>query len=90
MIVPNGAIIMALRHPIEYDDNFDSPEGVTYLTGDAARAFFEKEIQRLLGMSGTEFLRRYDAGEYEDMEETLENRKYLEASFLVHFGRPNT
>lgn len=80
---------MALRHPIESEER-DAPEGVTYLTGDEARAYFEQEIQRLLGMSGEEFLRRYDAGEYEQMEETFENRKFLEASFLVHFGRPNS
>lgn len=79
---------MALRHPVESDER-DSPEGVTYLSGNEARAYFEREIQRLLGMSGEEFLRRYDAGEYEHMEETLENRKFLEASFLIHFGRPN-
>ncbi|MCA9860868.1 MAG: hypothetical protein KC438_14160 [Thermomicrobiales bacterium] len=79
---------MALRHPIESEE-YEAPEGVTYLSGEEARAYFEQEIQRLLGMSGDEFLRRYDAGEYEDMEETLENRNFLRASFLIHFGRPN-
>jgi hypothetical protein len=80
---------MALRHPIESDE-IESPEGVTYLTGQAALDYFEQEIQRLLGMSGDEFLRRYDAGEYEHMEETLENRNFLEASFLISFGRSST
>ncbi len=80
---------MALRHPIESDE-LDAPEGVTYLTGQAALDFFEQEIQRLLGMSGEEFLRRYDAGEYADMEDSIENRNYLRASFLVPFGRNNS
>jgi hypothetical protein len=79
---------MALRHPTESDD-LESPEGVTYLSGEAARAYFDQEIRRLLGMSGDEFLRRYDAGEYEHMEDSVENRNFLEASFLIHFGRPN-
>jgi hypothetical protein len=79
---------MALRHPIESEDR-DAPEGVTYLSGEEARAYFEQEIQRLLGMSGGEFLRRYDAGEYEHMKDSVENRNFLEASFLIHFGRPN-
>lgn len=79
---------MALRHPIESDEH-EAPEGVIYLSPEKARAFFEEEIERLLGMSGDEFLRRYDAGEYVDMEESLENRRFLEASFLIHFGRPN-
>jgi hypothetical protein len=79
---------MALRHLTESEER-EAPEGVTYLSGDEARAYFEREIRRLLGMSGDEFLRRYDAGEYEDMEDSIENRPYLEASFLIHFGRPN-
>lgn len=78
---------MAPRHPIESDE-IESPEGVTYLTGDAALAFFQSEIQRLLGISGAEFLQRYDAGEYKDLEDIPENRNYLRASFLIHFGRP--
>jgi hypothetical protein len=77
---------MALRHPTESEER-DAPEGVTCLSGEAARAYFEQEIQRLLGMSGDEFLRRYDAGEYEHMEDSVENRNVLEASFLIHFGR---
>lgn len=79
---------MALRYPIESDER-DAPEGVTYLSGEGARAYFEQEIQRLLGMSGDEFLQRYDAGEYEHMDDSVENRNFLRASFLIHFGRPN-
>ena len=80
---------MALRHPIESDD-LDNREGVTILRGQVALDFFEQEVQRLLGMSGDEFLRRYDAGEYEDMEDSLENRNYLRASFLIPFARNNS
>lgn len=79
---------MALRHPIESDER-DAPEGVTYLTGEAALAFFEREIQRLMGISGEEFLRRYEAGEYENLEDIPENWNVLRASFLIPFGRNN-
>ena len=62
---------MALRHLTESEER-EAPEGVTYLSGDEARcAYLEREIRRLLGMSGDEFLRRYDAGEYEDMEDSM-------------------
>ena len=80
--------IMALRHPTESEE-VETPEGVTYLTGEAARAYFDQEIRRLLDMSGDEFLRRYDAGEYEKLEDIPENWNVLRASFLIHFGRPN-
>lgn len=74
---------MALRHPIQPPDEVDD----FIMPPEEARAYFESEIQRLLGMSGDEFLRRYDAGEYLDMEDSIENRNYLEASFLISFGR---
>lgn len=80
---------MALRHPIESEE-VDAPEGVTYLTGQAALDYFEREIQRLMGMSGAEFIERYDAGEYETMEDIPENWHVLEAAFLIPFGRNNS
>ena len=80
---------MALRHPIESDD-LENPEGVTYLTGPAALEFFEREIQRLMGMSGEEFILRYDAGEYRTLEDIPENWNVLRASFLIPFGRNNS
>lgn len=80
---------MALRHPIESEE-LETPEGVTYLTGQAALDYFEQEIQRLMGMSGAEFIERYDAGEYETMEDIPENWHVLEASFLIPFGRNNS
>lgn len=79
---------MALRHPIESDE-IDEAEGVITLTGAEALAFFEQEIQRLMGMSGAEFIERYDAGEYETLEDIPENWHVLEASFLIPFGRNN-
>ncbi len=76
---------MALRSPIESDedDDFIMPK-------EEALAFFEREIQRLMGMSGSEFIRRYDAGEYEDLEDIPENWNVLRASFLIPFGRNNS
>jgi hypothetical protein len=74
---------MALRHPIESDtseDDFIMPK-------EEALAFFEREIQRLMGMSGAEFIRRYDAGEYNYLEDIPETRNVLRASFLIPFGR---
>lgn len=76
---------MALRSPIESgeDNDFIMPK-------EEALAFFEREIQRLMGMSGSEFIRRYDAGEYEDLEDIPENWNVLRASFLIPFGRNNS
>ena len=77
---------MALRHPIESEgsgEDFIMPK-------EEALAFFEREIQRLMGMSGAEFIRRFDAGEYNDLEDIPENWHVLRASFLIPFGRNNS
>ncbi len=76
---------MALRHPIESEER----EGFAsfIMPPEEAHAFFEREVQRLVGMSGDEFLRRYDAGEYAEIEDIPENWNILRAAFLIGFGR---
>jgi hypothetical protein len=75
---------MALRrNPIESE----TPGEDFIMPKEEALAFFEREIQRLMGMSGEEFIRRYDAGEYNDLEDIPETRNVLRASFLIPFGR---
>lgn len=77
---------MALRHPTESEE-LESSEEVKFLTGEEAHAFFEREVQRLVGISGDEFIRRYDAGEYAEIEDIPANRNIFEAAFLIGFGR---
>lgn len=43
-------------------------------TPEEARAFFEAEVQRAMGISGEEFLRRLDAGEYNEIYDDPEYR----------------
>src|SRR5581483_10809013 len=42
-------------------------DGVRFLAADESREFFDEQAQRLMGISGSEFLARYDAGEYDDV-----------------------
>jgi hypothetical protein len=60
-------------------------EGVKELTADEARAHFDAQARRLLGMSGAEFLRRLDAGEFTDQVDLPGPVGYLAA--LSPFGR---
>lgn len=52
------------------------------LTGDEARAEFDRRSRRLLGMSGVEFLRRWDAGELD-----ADDDRVAELAFLSPLGR---
>lgn len=58
-----------------YEPTMDAPslpddtedEGhVRYLTDDEARAVFDETARYYMGISGEEFLRRWDAGEWQD------------------------
>ncbi len=69
---------MALPHLRPDDDD-------AILTSDAeAWAVFDAEAKRMLGISGDEFLRRWDAGAYADAgDETAQDRKIISMTFLL-------
>ena len=59
-------------------------------TWEEGRALFDDEARRLLGISGEEFLRRLDAGEYDDIEEDEVGRKIVHLLISLPFVRPVT
>jgi hypothetical protein len=50
-------------------------------------ALFDQEARRVVGISGDEFLERYDAGDFRDWEDTPEGRKLSFLILLIPFGR---
>lgn len=60
------------------------------LSSEEGRALFEREAQRILGLSSEEFLRRWDAGEYRNLPDTEETRRVMRVAFLIPFGRPHS
>jgi hypothetical protein len=53
----------------------DAIPGIHFMTPEEALAFFDREARKTLGISGDEFLRRWDAGEYRPVPDTREGRK---------------
>src|SRR4051812_32292921 len=51
----------------DHPDTLDSFGGIRWLSPEAGRQYFEDEVRKRLGISGDEFLRRLDAGEYRDI-----------------------
>jgi hypothetical protein len=52
-------------------------------------AMFDQEARRVVGMSGDEFIARWDAGEFHDWEDTPEWRDLEYLILLIPFGRRN-
>jgi hypothetical protein len=57
------------------------------LSPEESRAYFDAEVQALLGISGDEFLRRLDAGDYADMPDDAEHADIIYLAILGSFGR---
>jgi len=62
---------------------------VRWLSDDEAHAIFDAEARDVMGMSGEEFLRRYDAGEFDDHPDTSDKHDldFWGLVFLIPFGR---
>lgn len=57
---------MAMPAEPAHDEEPELPP-VKVLTREEARAYFDAEARRMMGMSGEEFLRRLDSGEFDDI-----------------------
>ncbi|MBA2277936.1 MAG: hypothetical protein H0W06_09270 [Chloroflexia bacterium] len=57
------------------------------LSAEEGRQLFDEFARELLHMDGEEFMRRWNAGEYEDLEDIPENGEILYLSMLMPFGR---
>ena len=68
-------------------DDADQGDGIRFLNEEESREYFDRQAQRLLGLSGDEFLRRYDAGEYDRELEDRELRAVMKLSMLQDFVR---
>lgn len=71
------------------DPVFDEtlPE-VVRLTREEGRALFDEDARSLLGISGDEFIRRLDAGEYDAIEEDETGRQIVRLLMSVSLARP--
>lgn len=62
-------------------------QGVRWLTPEETRARFDAEARRVMGISGEEFLRRYDAGDFTDVHDDGENIEFTGLEALIPWGR---
>jgi PAS domain-containing protein len=61
--------------------------GIRFLDDDEARQQFDRQAQRLLGISGEELLRRYDAGDLEALQDDRQQRAVMKLAMLADLVR---
>ncbi len=77
-------MVRPARQPVDDHDVF--PEDL-YVSTEEARRMFDEAARRVAGISGEEFIRRYDAGEYATTPDDEEHREIIELAMLVNIGR---
>jgi hypothetical protein len=65
----------------------DGAKRLRLVSDDEARALFDQRARHVVKMSGEEFLRRYDAGEFDDVPDDTEHGALIELIMLVPLGR---
>jgi hypothetical protein len=61
--------------------------GVRWLSPEEGRQYFDEQARKRLGISGEEFLRRLDAGEYDGTPDDPEHWPIIELSLMTGFAR---
>lgn len=78
---------MAAPRPESTEEELDDPYLLPKELVEERRRLFEREVREKMNMSGEEFIRRWNAGEYEDVEDIPENWHILDLSYLIPFAR---
>jgi hypothetical protein len=72
---------------VEIDWGEVSTSGVQFVTPEEGRAYFDEQARELLGISGAEFVRRHDAGEYDDIIDDPAHDAVGFLAFLIDLAR---
>ena len=81
--------VRARAHQFDDDEPDDDEDdfGVIVLTEEEGVALFDREARKALGISGEEFLRRWDTGEIPPVPDTPEGRPLGHLVMMIPFAR---
>jgi hypothetical protein len=65
----------------------DELPGVIYTSPGEGRRMFDEAARIWTGMSGEEFIRRWEAGEFASLPDDLAHRRYVDLILMIPFAR---
>ena len=80
--------MVAIKKQRPEPEDPDEIPGIHIVTAEEGRALFDYKARQYLDISGEEFLRRWDAGEYRPIADTPEGRKIGRLVMMLPFARP--
>jgi hypothetical protein len=81
------ATLLGRLHGRADETSNDAIAGIDLMTPEEAYALFDRRARHLLHISGEEFLKRWDAGEYHPVPDTVEGRRVGELVMMMPFAR---
>lgn len=66
----------------------ETETAIRWLDDDEAREEFDAQARKWLGLSGDEFLRRWDAGEYAGVADDIGHPYVMSMAMLIPLVRP--
>ena len=70
----------------EIEENVEDPE-IVYLSPEEGCEMFDAAARKIIGMSGEEFIRRWEAGEYDEIADKAGHRHIWDLAALIPFAR---
>lgn len=79
--------MVAIRGNQQAHPDRDAIPGIHLTTAKEGQELFDRQSRELLGISGNEFLRRWDTGVYRPIPDTAEGRKIRRLVMMMPFAR---
>ncbi|MGH2534959.1 MAG: hypothetical protein ACRDJW_22085 [Thermomicrobiales bacterium] len=73
---------------VEVEHDSLVPE-IIYVSPEEGRQMFDDAAREWVGMSGEEFIRRWETGEFETIPDDLAHRRYVDLVLMIPFARQN-
>jgi hypothetical protein len=80
---------MATKAQIAIAPEISAEDDDRYVTPEEGRRMFDEAARKIMGMSGDEFIRRWDAGEYAEVFDKEGYRHIGHLAGLISFARQN-
>lgn len=74
----------------DYGIEIDPEKGYAIVTPEQGRRMFDAAARKQMGISGEEFIRRWDAGEYKEIADKDGHRHIMDLALMISFGRQDS
>ncbi len=72
---------------VQREIRLEGAKGYRILSVEEGRVQFDAAARRIMGIGGDEFIRRWEAGEYDAIADTDGHRHIMDLAGLIEFGR---